>query len=143
MTTGTRLLLAAAGAALLTACSSDPASTAPTGQPPAPAPSSTPRASTSASPSGEVNLSTPKTVAGGLEVPWGLAFLPDGSALVSERDKGRILRIPAGGGNPEPVYTVPGVDAGGEGGLLGLAVDPDYATNKFVYAYFTAADDNR
>ena len=66
---------------------------------------------------------------------------PDGS--VSERDRGRILRIPVGGGQPQPVYDMPGVESGGEGGLLGLAIDPAYAQNKFVYAYFTAAGDNR
>ncbi|HEU0214061.1 MAG TPA: PQQ-dependent sugar dehydrogenase [Jiangellaceae bacterium] len=76
----------------------------------------------------------------GLDVPWGLAFLPDESALVSERDTGRILAVTASSDVAE-VGTVPGVDAGGEGGLLGLAVDPAAPTS--VYAYFTAADDNR
>jgi glucose/arabinose dehydrogenase len=78
-------------------------------------------------------------VARGLDVPGGLAFLPDGDALVAERDTGRILRVAPGGGTPEQVYEVPGVAAGGEGGLLGLAVSPD----NLVYAYFTAARDNR
>jgi glucose/arabinose dehydrogenase len=79
-----------------------------------------------------------RTVARGLEVPWGIAFLPGGDARVAERDSGRILRIPAGGGKPRRVMTVPGVAAGGEGGLLGLAV-----RNRFVYAYLTTATDNR
>ena len=84
-----------------------------------------------------------RTVATGLSVPWGIAFLPDGDALVAERDSGRILRIASGGGSPRRVMTVPGVAAGGEGGLLGLAVSPDYSSDRLVYAYLTASGDNR
>ncbi len=85
-----------------------------------------------------------RTVATGLHVPWGIAFLPDGDALVSERTTGRILRIPKGGGKPRVAMRVPGVNLNaGEGGLLGLAVSPRYATDKLVYAYFTTAEDNR
>ncbi|MET8153791.1 PQQ-dependent sugar dehydrogenase [Actinoplanes sp. NPDC049668] len=76
-------------------------------------------------------------------MPWGLAFLPDGGALVAERDRGRVLRVAAGGGAPRQVFEVPGVAAAGEGGLLGLAVARDYAETGWVYAYHTAADDNR
>src|ERR687897_1746623 len=79
----------------------------------------------------------PEVVASGLEAPWGLAFLPDGDALVSERDSGRILQV-GPGAEPRAVGTVPGVDAGGEGGLLGLAVSPGFARDQLVYAYFTA-----
>src|SRR3954452_3715916 len=68
-----------------------------------------------------------KTVATGLHVPWGIAFLPSGTALVSERTTGRILRIPRSGGPKHVVRRVPGVDVNaGEGGLLGLAVSPHY-----------------
>ena len=81
------------------------------------------------------------TVATGLAAPWGLAFLPDGSALVSERNSGQIKRI--ANGTVTTVGTVPGVVAGGEGGLHGLAASPSFATDRFVYAYFTAANDNR
>jgi glucose/arabinose dehydrogenase len=84
----------------------------------------------------------PEVVAGGLEAPWGLAFLPGGEALVSERDSGRVLRV-APGIEPREVGTVPGVAASGEGGLLGLAVSPDYASDQLVYAYFSAEGDNR
>ncbi len=148
MTSGSRarLVLAAASAALLTACSSD-SDAGPRGEatwPTTPAASSSAAASAPASATPAApDLAAPQTIATGIEVPWGLAFLPDGSALVAERESGDILRIPAGGGDPRRAYRVEGVSAGGEGGLLGLAVDPQYAQNQYVYAYFTAADDNR
>ena len=82
------------------------------------------------------------TVTTGLTSPWGLAFLPDGSALVSERDTGRIKRVPAGGGKARVVGTVSGVRPGGEAGLLGLAVPPG-PDPSFVFAYFTGRSDNR
>jgi glucose/arabinose dehydrogenase len=81
------------------------------------------------------------TVATNLTAPWGLAFLPDGSALVSERDSAQIKRI--AGGTVTTVGTVPGVQPGGEGGLLGIAVAPTFATDRMLYAYFTSATDNR
>jgi glucose/arabinose dehydrogenase len=84
------------------------------------------------------------TIATGLTVPWGVAFLPGGDALVSERTTGRILRISRNGGRRRVVMRVPGVDTdSGEGGLLGLAVSPDYGRDRWVYAYFTSARDNR
>jgi glucose/arabinose dehydrogenase len=80
----------------------------------------------------------------GLQVPWGVAFLPGGDALVSERTTARIVRVPAAGGPAQEVMRVPGVDTNaGEGGLLGLAVSPAYAQDQLVYAYFTSAQDNR
>ena len=84
-----------------------------------------------------------EVLATGLEVPWGLTFLPTGEALVGERSTGRIYRIPADGGERTLVGTVPGVVPDGEGGLLGLAVDPLFIHDSFVYAYLTAAADNR
>jgi glucose/arabinose dehydrogenase len=82
-------------------------------------------------------------LATGLEVPWGLTFLPTGDALVGERNTGRLYRIPADGGERTLVGTVPGVVPDGEGGLLGLAVDPLFIHDSFVYAYLTAEADNR
>jgi glucose/arabinose dehydrogenase len=83
-------------------------------------------------------------IAAGLEVPWGVAFLPGGDALVSERTTARIVRVPAGGGAAREVMRMPGVDTGaGEGGLLGLAVSPRYERDRLVYAYFTSGEDNR
>lgn len=84
-----------------------------------------------------------RTLATGLQVPWGLAFLPGGDALVSERATGRILRVPRAGGRARPVMRVPGVAAEQEAGLLGLAVSPRYAKDRLVYAYLTTATDNR
>jgi glucose/arabinose dehydrogenase len=135
------LAVATAGAALLTACTSD--------EPGAPgAPPASSAVAASAGPSsratgGTPDLGAPETVATGLDVPWGLAFLPDGSALVAQRDTGDVLQVRAGGGAPEAVFKVPGVQPGGEGGLLGLAVARNFADTSLVYAYFTAANDNR
>ena len=85
----------------------------------------------------------PKVLTTGLEAPWGLAFLPNGDALVSERDRARVLRVPAAGGPAREVTTLAGVAPRGEGGLLGLAVSPTFATDSLIYAYFTTRDDNR
>src|SRR5690349_14203052 len=140
------LAMTAAGMAFLAACSDTEPTAAPEPRdtPPASAaPASTAPASAAPSTGGAPDLSAPETVATGIEVPWGLAFLPDGSALVAERNSGNILRVRTGGGKPQRVFTVPGVSAAGEGGLLGLAVAADYAETKWVYAYHTAADDNR
>ncbi len=82
------------------------------------------------------------SIATGLTSPWGLAFLPDGSALVSERDTGLIKRIPASGGEPVVLGPVEGSVPSGEGGLLGLAV-PLGPEPSFVLAYTTTATDNR
>jgi glucose/arabinose dehydrogenase len=85
-----------------------------------------------------------RTIATGLSVPWGVAFLPGGDALVSERTTGRILRISPDGRRRRVVMRVPGVDtASGEGGLLGLAVSPNFSSDRWVYAYFTSPRDNR
>jgi glucose/arabinose dehydrogenase len=85
-----------------------------------------------------------RTIATGLSVPWGVAFLPGGDALVSERTTGRILRISPDGRRRRVVMRVPGVDTNsGEGGLLGLAVSPNFSSDRWVYAYFTSPRDNR
>lgn len=80
------------------------------------------------------------TVAEGLEHPWGMAFLPDGRVLVTERP-GR-LRIVAADGTVGPALDgVPAVDATGQGGLLGVALDPDFAGNRLVYLAYAEPRD--
>jgi glucose/arabinose dehydrogenase len=127
---------------LLGACSDDEPepSSAPTTRTPNEA-TSTPTATTS-TPTAEPGPVVPTAfddLVTGLDVPWGLAFLPDGSALVSERDSARIRQVTASGQVTE-VGTVPDVVAQNEGGLLGLAVPPGSPT---VFAYLTTAEDNR
>lgn len=117
---------------------------------PAPSTSSTPTdETTSASPS--IDNSGPprvvKTIATGLAAPWGVAFLPNGDAIVTERDTRRVLRLRA------PSYAVRQVglisaavplgDQGGEAGLLGVAVSPDFTTDHLLYFYLSTAADNR
>ena len=81
------------------------------------------------------------TLATELRVPWSFAFLPNGDALVTERDSGRLLRVSPSGGVRE-IQTLPEGGAG-EGGLLGVAVSPDYESDRYVYAYTTTQTDNR
>ncbi|MET9776368.1 PQQ-dependent sugar dehydrogenase [Streptomyces sp. NPDC006367] len=84
-----------------------------------------------------------RTVATGLKSPWGLAPLPDGGLLVSSRDEATITRVDERTGRTTELGEVPGVSPAGEGGLLGIALSPDYASDHMVYAYFTSASDNR
>jgi glucose/arabinose dehydrogenase len=82
-----------------------------------------------------------ETIATGLDVPWELAFLPDGSALVTERG-GTVRRLTSDGRlERDPVARI-AVAAEGEGGLLGLALDPNFEDNAFVYVYRTTAVGN-
>lgn len=81
-------------------------------------------------------------MAEGLDTPWGVAFLPDGNALVTERDTGRVLLV--GDGGLRVVGTVRQVsDADDEAGLLGIAVGPGFARDRRVWLYVTSDDDNR
>lgn len=73
-----------------------------------------------------------ETAASGLENPWGLAFLPDGRMLVTER-AGRLRVVAANGQLSQPLPGVPRVAARGQGGLLDVAVDPDFAQNRTIY----------
>jgi glucose/arabinose dehydrogenase len=90
-----------------------------------------------------VDTSSPEVIVTGLQVPWGLAFLPGGDALVTERDTARLLRVPAGGGRPVELARYDDVDNTGEGGLMGLATSPSFAEDNTVYAYYTGPEDNR
>ena len=92
-------------------------------------------------------INVTRVVASGLDTPWGLAFLPDGSALVSERDSGKIKRIdPRGrvGTNVTTVGRIKGVVSAGEGGLLGIAVaTPQGSSVPVLFVYLTSRSDNR
>lgn len=82
----------------------------------------------------------PRTVvvAQGLVNPWGLAFLPDGRMLVSERP-GRLRLVSADGKLGPPLPGLPGVVAEGQGGLLDVAIDPRFASNRLVYWSYSEA----
>ena len=83
-----------------------------------------------------------RTLAQGLVVPWGLAFLPNGDALVTERGSGRVHRVSKSGGRRQ-VGDLAGVVALGEGGLLGVAVSPTFTSDRHVFFYLTSSSDNR
>ncbi|KAA1423680.1 PQQ-dependent sugar dehydrogenase [Mumia zhuanghuii] len=135
--------LTAAGVGLATGCTGDDdpdatPTTRPTTEPSASPSATTPSPSPTA-PADPTALRITGTVAEGLTVPWGIAFLADGSALVTERDTARVLAVGTGG--VRTVGEVPGVDTdSGEGGLMGIVTTPDERT---VIACFTSAEDNR
>jgi glucose/arabinose dehydrogenase len=83
-----------------------------------------------------------RTLVSGLDIPWGLDFLPDRSALLTERDSAQVLRV-GRHGRSRVIGTVPGVAPAGEGGLLGLAVSPRFRRDHRVYVYFSTPTDNR
>jgi glucose/arabinose dehydrogenase len=80
------------------------------------------------------------TVASGLEHPWGIAFLPDGRMLVTEKP-GRLRVISTDGTLSEPLGGVPEVDARGQGGLLDVALDPDFESNRLIYLSYAEPGD--
>jgi glucose/arabinose dehydrogenase len=105
-------------------------------------PASTPTESASpGSPSAGGPPRVAGVVAAGLAVPWGIDFLPDGTALVTERDSRRVLAV-SPEGDVRQVGEVEQAQPEGEGGLLGLAVDPA-SDGRDVYVYATTAEDNR
>lgn len=86
--------------------------------------------------SSEKHSFTIETVVKGLENPWSVDFLPNGRILVTEKP-GR-LRIIENGHLSEPVKGVPKVSAKGQGGLLDIALDPEYANNSIIYLSYSA-----
>ncbi len=86
-----------------------------------------------------------KAVARNLSTPWGIAFLPNGDALVGERDSGKVHRVrKTGGRHLVGRLNVRSEKANwGEGGLLGLALSPNFRNDRWVYAYISTASDNR
>lgn len=85
-------------------------------------------------PSSAGNL-TVETIARGLDHPWGLAFLPDGGMLVTERP-GRLRVVTRDGRLSPPVAGVPAVRASGQGGLHDVVLDRDFASSKTIYVCF-------
>ncbi|MFF4831617.1 PQQ-dependent sugar dehydrogenase [Streptomyces sp. NPDC001315] len=138
----------AAGALLWTAGCSSGGGGSPSGE----GSTSPSRTSAQSSPSTQATEATPpakgsvkvvRTVTEDLKTPWGLAPLADGGLLVSSRDEGTITRVDEQTGRKTELGEVPGVSPAGEGGLLGIALSPDYASDHMIYAYFTSASDNR
>lgn len=81
-------------------------------------------------------------VVGGLNHPWAMAFLPEGGVLITERPGNlRLLRIP--GGLSKPLAGVPKVAAQGQGGLLDVALSPDFAQDRYVYLSYAEADGSK
>jgi len=85
-----------------------------------------------------------EVVVTGLRHPWSIAWLPDGSALVTERD-GRLRMIRDGKLDPSPISGLPPLLAHGQGGLLDVSLHPDFASNRLVYLTFATGtpDENR
>jgi glucose/arabinose dehydrogenase len=81
----------------------------------------------------------PVSVASGLQNPWGLAFLPDGRMLVTERP-GRMRIVTTDGKLGAPLQGLPKVEAVGQGGLLDVALDPKFTENALVYWSYSEAD---
>lgn len=79
----------------------------------------------------------------GLEAPWGLDFLPDGRAVVTERDTRRVLTVDPGTGEQTEVGVVEAAVPNSEAGLLGVAVSPDFARDSTLFLYYTTGEDNR
>ncbi|QJR80494.1 PQQ-dependent sugar dehydrogenase [Alteromonas pelagimontana] len=79
-----------------------------------------------------------KELAEGLSNPWGMAFLPDGSIILTERS-GNIRRYSANKGLSEPLANVPEVAAAGQGGLLDITLDPDFSKNQVIYFCYSRA----
>lgn len=87
-------------------------------------------------------LADPRVLVTNLAVPWGIDFLPNGDALITERDSARVLRVTPQGRVTE-VAVIEQAEPRGEAGLLGLEVSPDFTHDRWVYLYYSTATDNR
>jgi glucose/arabinose dehydrogenase len=122
--------------------------TVPPGTPPAaetpgaatatPVPATAPPAATATASSAIPHLKV-EEVATGLEVPWSLSFAPDGRIFFTERP-GRVRVIVGVQLQAEAVLDIPDVSPAGEGGLMGITLDPAFAENHYLYVYYTYAD---
>ena len=108
-----------------------------------PSPTPRPKATPRPTPSGPLDPDVDGTIADGLDVPWGMAFFADGDALVSERDRARLLRVTPEGRVTRlgEVRGVAPATGSGEGGLLGVALAS--GDEDTVFAYLTSGSDNR
>jgi glucose/arabinose dehydrogenase len=137
--------------ALLAACGDDgyhpvgPFRPLPEGAPPevGPPTSQAPVPGDPAQPESGADGGDPNVVASGLNVPTGLVVLPDGSAIVGERETGRLVQVFPDRSPARELMTVPGVDTAGDGGLLGLALSPTFLEDGLFYAFVSTATDNR
>src|SRR3954453_1784370 len=150
---GARVLAVLALVGVLTACGDDgytpdgPWRPKPEGAPPEVAPPTesapAPAPGQPAEPGSGQQAGDPNVVATDLNVPTGLVVLPDGTAIVGERETGRLVQVFPDRSPARELMTVPGIDTGGDGGLLGLALSPTYAEDGLIYAYVSTATDNR
>jgi glucose/arabinose dehydrogenase len=113
------------------------------GPPSVTAPAPAPAPSRPSPQSGRQQSGDPNVVASNLAIPTGLVVLPDGSAIVGERATGRLVQVFADRSPAKVLMTVPGIDATGDGGLLGLALSPTFDQDGLLYAYVSTAADNR
>jgi glucose/arabinose dehydrogenase len=144
-----RLVLGSLALALaVSGCASDsaepiPRVTQPTDLPSQPTPSeTTPGETTTDQPTSTRDPEAIDTLAERLEVPWGVDFLPDGAAVVTERISGRVLQV-TDDGQVSGLGAITAAVPQGEAGLLGAAVSPDFATDRTLFFYLTTGSDNR
>ena len=133
-------------ALLLISCTARPATSSPSATTiPIPTTAPPPTASPTPTPSpriGPAVVENVQLVAAGLRAPWAVDIAPDGRLFVTERPgRVRVVQLGPGGGlRAEPWATVPAsTSTDGEKGLLGIAVDPEFARNGFVYLYYSYA----
>src|SRR5258708_33982225 len=120
------ILIVAVAAAICATATADVASEPVRGPPPPPQPAKVVR------PGYKVT-----EIAKGLDHPWSMAFLPDGSMLVTER-VGRLRLIHGGSLQPEPIGGVPAVHTGSQAGLFDIVLHPKFAQNNIVYLTYAA-----
>ncbi|OMH37153.1 glucose sorbosone dehydrogenase [Tersicoccus sp. Bi-70] len=129
---------------LLGGCTAGNTATSPVTSTPSSSSSASPASSPSPSSStGPARTAEPQvsTVVDRIETPWAVAFLPDGGALVTQRNPATVSLVRDGA-----VTEVGHIDAArpaGEGGLLGIALSPTFRTDQRVFLFYTAAEDNR
>ena len=82
------------------------------------------------------------TIARNITIPFGMAFLPDGSMLVTDRSEGKIWKVDPKKGDKTALQNVPAVHGKGQGGMMDIALHPDYANNGWIYFSYTLKKDS-